>query len=480
LKFTIDDSKNFSEHISRSNVSKSFETDASFLKNNKLSKVSHTNEEKLIGSTKEETKKQKTPLPSYTEAIKDLKEAGESAKSWINSSINQKEVDQNEDANVRIKEAIFQRNQVAPSKTGNSSDSSEDSADTSTTGTCAASSDSTDSDSKLTRNHKNLIQASTMKRTESNSYWPNSSSNKKTSNKEDIGRKKTKDKLSRKKIKKKKQPKEKDIKKLNKKLKKLKKLLAKSKKEKKKKKSKKKSIDKESFKELDETNPLKLPSSGWPSRYQMFPNSTVTKDNKLLTNFPVTQHNFPLKSQQPPKKRRLSQEAVSENSKISLQNPSSEKSVEKLSSKNSNDRKVNDWLKNNASEPEIIVEESKEKDRPLNPKLWSLDQTMDYIASKEKSLCKYLPYLKEQRVCGDALLYINEQYVKAFEMTYGAKYKLLNLSLNLQKYHKENVAKRKEWKANRKNEIEKVNSSSDDGSLVTANKTKIDDKLKVL
>ena len=70
--------------------------------------------------------------------------------------------------------------------------------------------------------------------------------------------------------------------------------------------------------------------------------------------------------------------------------------------------------------------------------------------------------------------------MKAFEMTYGAKYKLLNLSLNLQKYHKENVAKRKEWKANRKNEIEKVNSSSDDGSLVTANKTKIDDKLKVL
>ena len=62
--------------------------------------------------------------------------------------------------------------------------------------------------------------------------------------------------------------------------------------------------------------------------------------------------------------------------------------------------------------------------------------------------------------------------MKAFEMTYGAKYKLLNLSLNLQKYHKENVAKRKEWKANRKrkNETEKVNSSIDDGSLVIAKK----------
>jgi len=474
MKLTIDDSKKISEHISCSNFSNSFETNASFLKNNKLSKVSQTNKEKLIGSIKDETKKQKIPLPSYSEAIKDLKESGESAKSRINSSLNEKKVDQCKNANIRIKEAIFQRNQVPPAKTGNSSDSSEDSADTSTTGTCDSSSDSTDSDSKLTRKHKNLIQASTMKRTESNSCWPDSSSNKKTSSKEDIGRKKAKaDKLSKKKLKKKKQPKEKDIKKLNKKLKKLKKLLAKSKKDKKKKKSKKKSIEKESFKDLDETaNPLKLPSSGWPLKYQMFPNSTVTKDNKLLTNFPVTQPNFPLKSQQPPKKRKLSQEAVSENSKISLQNPSSEKSVEKLSSKNSNDRKVNDWLKNNASEPETIVEESKEKIRPLNPKLWSLDQTMDYIVSKEKSLCKYLPYLKEQRVCGDALLYINEQYVKAFEMTYGAKYKLLNLSLNLQKYHKENVAKRKEWKANRKrkNETEKVNSSSDDGSLVIAKK----------
>ena len=181
MKLTIDDSKKISEHISCSNFSNSFETNASFLKNNKLSKVSQTNKEKLIGSIKDETKKQKIPLPSYSEAIKDLKESGESAKSRINSSLNEKKVDQCKNANIRIKEAIFQRNQVPPAKTGNSSDSSEDSADTSTTGTCDSSSDSTDSDSKLTRKHKNLIQASTMKRTESNSCWPDSSSNKKVS-----------------------------------------------------------------------------------------------------------------------------------------------------------------------------------------------------------------------------------------------------------------------------------------------------------
>ena len=66
-------------------------------------------------------------------------------------------------------------------------------------------------------------------------------------------------------------------------------------------------------------------------------------------------------------------------------------------------------------------------------------------------------------------------------MTYGAKYKLLNLSLNLQKYHKENVAKRIAWKENRKRkkEIEKSDSSSDEGLPVTKTKPKIDDKLKV-
>ena len=50
---------------------------------------------------------------------------------------------------------------------------------------------------------------------------------------------------------------------------------------------------------------------------------------------------------------------------------------------------------------ESIMEETQDalRKRSLNPKFWSIDQTMDYIASKEKSLCKYLPYLKEQVNC---------------------------------------------------------------------------------